>query len=169
MWELWLWIQFSCLTRAALTNKHITRTVLTGRQGPRLRRGPKRHAAKIMSIRPFLCYIYLQKLPKSLSSDAYFRAQISPISVFALFVGPGLRPLRRSPRLFGWGGGALGASHLSLPRGAPALQSACIGPTRRLIRPVFDALSSGNDRISPETRVSASTLGYILAADGIFV
>ena len=31
----------------------------------------EKSVAKMLSIRPFLCYFYLQKLPKSLSSDAF--------------------------------------------------------------------------------------------------
>jgi len=33
---------------------------------------PERHAAKILSTAPFLCYFYLQKETKSLSPDAFF-------------------------------------------------------------------------------------------------
>ena len=36
------------------------------------KRGPERRAAKRLSIGTFLCYFYLQKFPKSLSSDAFF-------------------------------------------------------------------------------------------------
>jgi len=94
-------------------------------------------AAKILNISPFLCYFYLQKLPKSLSSDALFELKFHQ-NPFSLSQGSALYPtggaydappdiLQCSSlglRCLSLGAAHLGTFSASLPSGAPALWGA---------------------------------------------
>ena len=114
--------------RAGLTS---ISTVRTCAYGPGLERVPERHAAKILSIRPFLCYFCVQKIPKSLSSDALFEHTFHQIPFSARWGS-----LRRSPDpVVGWGT-PLPPHSVSRSRRPSHLSSGALGSIRR-----FDAWS----------------------------
>ena len=74
--------------------------------GPSAGKSPPDDVAKILSIRPFLCYLYIQST-KILTIRCILRAQISPKSVFGrCSAQTPLGDLMTLPRpLVGWGAG----------------------------------------------------------------